>query len=163
MLEEVAITAHQLAMALRIAYLTLHRQTNVALARSLITADQFVVLTALAEERAITQRELVERTSSDPNTLRAMLVLLEERSLIERPPHPTDGRARSVALTPAGRKMQQKLWRQSNSLRRRMLAEFTDDEADTLGQFLDRFRDCLTKERPTRVNPRPGPRVQAVQ
>ena len=39
---------------------------------------------------------------SDPSTVRAMLVLLEERGLVSRDTHPTDGRARTVALTAVG-------------------------------------------------------------
>ena len=41
----------------------------------------------------------MERISSDPNTVRAMLLLLEQRGLVVRERHPTDGRARTVALT----------------------------------------------------------------
>ena len=53
-----------------------------------MTADQFVLLAALSETDAPhASRELVSRTSSDPNTLRAMLsFLLERRQLIKRRP-----------------------------------------------------------------------------
>ncbi len=87
------MSGHELAMSLRAAYLVMHRRTGALLARTRVTADQFVVLSALAEADALTQRELVSRTSSDPNTMRAMLVLLERRGLIKRRPHPRDGRA----------------------------------------------------------------------
>ena len=70
---------HEIAMTLRAAYMALHRQTDAALVRRGLTADQFVVLTALAGGEARTQRELVARTASDPSTFRAMLVLLETR------------------------------------------------------------------------------------
>ena len=86
---------HDLAMALRLAYLTMHRRTDALTARCGVTADQFVVLRALAETGVLSQRELTDRTGSDRNTLRAMLVLLEERELIERSSHPKD-KARSV-------------------------------------------------------------------
>lgn len=87
------MSGHELAIALRAAYLTMHRRTDSILLRSGVTADQFVVLAELSEGVALTQRDLVSRTWSDPNTLRAMLVLLEHRRLVERRPHPTDGRA----------------------------------------------------------------------
>ena len=77
---------HELAMALRAAYLGMHRRTGAVLARTGVTADQFVVLAALAEADALTQNELVSRTSSDPNTVRAMLVLLERKLLVKRRP-----------------------------------------------------------------------------
>ncbi|MBN1895611.1 MarR family transcriptional regulator [bacterium] len=94
---------HNLVMALRAAYLSMHRQTNAHLAAVGVTADQFVCLALLAEEDGITQQELVRRATSDPNTIRAMLMLLEKRGLVKRERHPTDGRARHVTLTPRGR------------------------------------------------------------
>jgi DNA-binding MarR family transcriptional regulator len=123
---------HELAMALRSAYLAMHRRTDVLLARTGVTADQFVVLVALAEGEALTQSDLVARTTSDPNTLRAMLVLLERRGLIERRPHPTDGRARSVSLTRKGKSAFHKLWRVSDPLRARLDAALTSHEAALL-------------------------------
>jgi MarR family transcriptional regulator, lower aerobic nicotinate degradation pathway regulator len=130
-------------MALRAAYLEMHRRTDAALVPSGVTADQFVVLAALSEGDALTQRELVRRTSSDPNTLRAMLLLLERQQLIERRPHPTDGRARSVSLTRAGRRVFQESWRKSEALRARLLAGFTLDEAISLLTQLRRLAAAL--------------------
>ena len=51
----------------------MHRRAGAALGQHDLTADQFVVLTALAESDAVSQAELVRRTASDPNTLSAML------------------------------------------------------------------------------------------
>lgn len=113
-------SGHVFAMALRAAYLTLHRETDNALSSCGITADQFVVLAALRQADASTQRELVDRTSSDPSTLRAMLVLLEQKGLVERPAHPTDGRARSVRLTAAGQNTVTQAWSLTDGLRLRM-------------------------------------------
>jgi DNA-binding MarR family transcriptional regulator len=112
---------HELAMTLRAAYMAMHRETDAALAREGVTADQFVVLSALAGGEARTQRELVARTASDPSTLRAMLVLLERRGLVERRPHPTDGRARSVRLTGPGRRILARTWRATDVVRRRLV------------------------------------------
>ena len=44
---------HELAMALRTAYLALHRRTDAALARHRVTADQFVLMAALARGEAV--------------------------------------------------------------------------------------------------------------
>jgi DNA-binding MarR family transcriptional regulator len=138
---------HELAMALRDAYLALHRRTDALMAKSGITADQFVVLSALTEGDAVTQRELVARTSSDPNTLRAMLVLLERQQLIERRPHPTDGRARGVSLTPKGRRLFRNLWKQSDSLRGRLVAALAPDDATLTVAQLRRLAAVMETER----------------
>ena len=102
-------TGHDIAMALRAAYASMHRQTNAALAPHGATAEQFVILAILTEQDGITQQELGRRATSDPNTIRATLLLLEERALVTRRQHPTDGRARCVTLTPKGRETYAKL------------------------------------------------------
>src|SRR6185369_2330874 len=98
-----------LAMALRNAYLTMHRKADTYFARFGVTADQLVLLQILADEGAATQQQLVKRASSDPNTVRAMLLLLEGRGFVSRKPHPVDGRARSVSLTKKGRRVCERL------------------------------------------------------
>ena len=95
---------HDIAMGLRAAYWAVHRRTDADLERHGVTAHQFVLLSLLSEADGITQQELVRRASSDANTVRAMLVLLERGGLLSRRPHPTDGRARQVVLTPKGRR-----------------------------------------------------------
>ena len=141
------MTGHELAMALRFAYLTLHRRTGAVLSADGVTADQFVVLSALSASAALSQRELVERTASDHNTLRAMLVLLERRGLIRRRPHPTDGRARHVSLTNQGRRVYRKLWSHSETLRSEMLEPFSDRDVDTLVTLLRRLAAAMDRPR----------------
>ena len=138
------MSGHELAMALRCAYLALHRRVDAHFAPRGVTADQFVVLAALARGDAATQRELVERTSSDPNTLRAMLVRLEQKGLIARPPHPTDRRARGVGLTPAGHSAVETLWSDSESLREEFTAPFAPRELSQLIEFLGRVAHSMT-------------------
>jgi DNA-binding MarR family transcriptional regulator len=134
-------------MSLRAAYLAMHRRTGLALARTGVTADQFVVLAALSDADALTQRELVSRTSSDPNTVRAMLVLLERRGLIKRRPHPSDGRARSVLLTRKGRNAFRRLWRESERLRLALVTALSPAEAAALVDHLTRIAKALEPNR----------------
>jgi DNA-binding MarR family transcriptional regulator len=56
----------------------------------------------------------VERTASDPNTVTAILRLLERRGLVRREAHASDGRARCVFLTAQGRRVQRKLTSQAD-------------------------------------------------
>src|SRR5205085_66588 len=51
-------TGHEIAMALRAAYLAMHRRSDAQFARRGVTADQFVLLAALAGGGAVTQRDL---------------------------------------------------------------------------------------------------------
>jgi DNA-binding MarR family transcriptional regulator len=137
-------TGHNIAIALRAAYLALHRRSEARFARDGATADQFVLLATLARGgEALTQRELARRMSSDPSTVRAMLVLLAARGLIERDTHPTDARARTVALTAKGRRAYRRLWKAGESIRARLLDALPPGEADTLMRLLGRVAEAL--------------------
>jgi len=148
-------SGHDMAMGLRAAYWAMHRQTDACLARRGVTAHQFVLLALLAEQDGISQQELVRRASSDANTVRAMLVLLESRGLVVRGQHPTDGRARRVTLTRKGRQIYERLWAESEPLRQRLLDTFEPKEADALVEFLNRVSEAMTRTAANR-----GPRHQ---
>lgn len=98
-------------MQLRAAYFSMRRTALMRLEASEATPDQVVVMTLLAEEPALTQQEIVERSFSDPSTVRAMLVLLEQRGWVQRDFDPEDARVRRVSLTAEGRKQQRRLQR----------------------------------------------------
>ena len=136
-------TNHDVAIALRTAYLALHRRSESRFAPHGVTADQFVLLATLARGQALTQRELASRMASDPSTVRAMLVLLERRGLIQRESHPTDARARTVALTAAGKRTFRQLWRAGEPIRQRMFGVLGRDDAETLVRLLGRVAEAL--------------------
>ena len=155
-----AVAGHEVARALRAAYLALHRETNACVGADGVTADQFVLLSALADADGVTQQDPVRRTGSDPNTMRAMLLLLEARGLIAREPHPRDGRARCVTLTADGRRLFKRLWARSDPLRARLLAAFRPDEVTTLVALLHRVAGAMA---PPAVNGRRTPLAQGAR
>ncbi len=137
---------HNIAIALRSAYLALHRRSEARFASHGVTADQFVLLATLDRGQALTQRELARRMTSDPSTVRAMLVLLAKRGFVRRDSHPTDARARTVALTPLGKRTFRQLWAAGEPIRERMLGALGSDEADTLVAMLGRIAESLNAE-----------------
>jgi DNA-binding MarR family transcriptional regulator len=148
---------HELAMALRAAYLAMHRRTDAAMARHGVTADQFVLLASLSNGDALTQRDLSRQTGSDPNTVRAMLVLLEKRGLVARTPHPSDGRALTVALTSAGKRTYRALWAVSEPVRTDLLNALGTDSPQSALALLERFARTLTPPTPDASPPRTRP------
>lgn len=98
-----------LAMRLRGAYLRMHKGANATFAEHGATADQFVLLSILAEEDGLRQRELADRNFTDANTIAAMVAILERRELVRRQADAGDARVSCVSLTAAGRKLQMKL------------------------------------------------------
>ena len=81
-----------LQMRLRAAYFAMHRHSNRHFLQLETTADQYVLLSYLAEEDGITQQELSTRCSSDARTIGTMIELLQRNGLVERQPHPSDRR-----------------------------------------------------------------------
>jgi DNA-binding MarR family transcriptional regulator len=71
-----------------------------------ITPDQFTVMRTLLEgdSRGLTQRELTNLMSSDPNTVASLLQRMAEAGLVERRPHEKDKRAHRIQLKGEGQK-----------------------------------------------------------
>jgi DNA-binding MarR family transcriptional regulator len=153
----------ELPRLLRAAYFGMHRVSDAHFSRHGVTADQFVLLACLAEQDAITQQELARRASSDPSTVRAMLVLLEGRGLVARERDPGDRRARVVTLTAKGRRLAERLWRTSEPIRAQMLSGFSAEEARLLAGCLRRLIDNLAvaNARLGRKQARPAPAGEA--
>jgi DNA-binding MarR family transcriptional regulator len=131
-------------MRLRGAYLTFHRRANAHFESLGTTADQFVVLTVVTEEEGLTQREVVDRAYSDPNTIGAILNRLERKKLIRRKAHPHDGRARCVYPTPLGRKLRRQLAAGSRALHDELDGLFSRPELETLEHLLARIPPFVT-------------------
>jgi len=130
-------------LALRRAYLALHRRCEAQFAPENVTADQFVLLATLARGRALTQRELARRMASDPSTVRAMLVLLERSGLVARETRPDDSRAKVVSLTAEGKRVFRKLWNAGQPIRASMLAALGPGEPEILVELLTRIAEAL--------------------
>ena len=136
-------TRDRLPLELRSAYLALHRRSDLQFAKLGVTADQFVLLATLARGHALTQRELAARMPSDPSTVRAMLVLLEERGFVSRSTHPTDGRARTVALTESGLRKFRQVFKAGRAIRSQMVSSLTTEETKSLVKLLRRVSESL--------------------
>ncbi len=139
-------TQSELPLALRTAYMALHRRSDAVFGEQGVTADQFVLLATLSRGQALTQRELARRMPSDPSTVRAMLVLLEQRGLVQRDVHPTDSRARTVALSIEGKKKFRQLWTAGEPVRAQMVETLQPDEVETLVKLLMKVADSLNAE-----------------
>jgi DNA-binding MarR family transcriptional regulator len=134
-----------IGMQLRGAYLTLHRCLNLILRESGVTADQFVVMSLVAEEDGLTQGEIAERCSSDPSTVGALLRLLDGKGLVSRRRHPEDGRARSIHLTPEGRDLHERAWETSMGFQKALGDTLhTSGEGKAVLTALGRIRDTMT-------------------
>jgi DNA-binding MarR family transcriptional regulator len=89
---------------LRQAWYSLNQAFRRRIAHLGITPDQFTVMRTLLENEGVTQRELTQLMSSDPNTVASLLERMERAGLLQRDTHEKDRRARRLRLKAMGRK-----------------------------------------------------------
>lgn len=91
-------------------------------------------------------QEMAEALNLSTPTVSISVRQLEKNGLLERKPHPDDGRAVQLFLTPKGEEVHQR----ANSFHRRkfeqLLAGLNEDERDTLLNLLERALDAAEKE-----------------
>jgi DNA-binding MarR family transcriptional regulator len=127
----------QLATLLRDAITRLNRRLRQARPIGDLTVAQISALTSLELAGALTPRELADTERVQPPTMTRIVAKLEERGLVQRSPHPTDGRQVILAATEAGRAVLAELHQARNSWLAQRLAELTEEERDTLQRAAD--------------------------
>jgi DNA-binding MarR family transcriptional regulator len=88
---------------LRRAWFSLNQAFRRRTAHLEITPDQFTVMRTLLESDGISQRELTQIMSSDPNTVASLIERMEKAGLLARKSHEKDRRANRLHLRPAGK------------------------------------------------------------
>ncbi len=126
------LTAVQLAVLLRDAITRLNRRVRQTRPVGDLTATQLSALASLELAGAMTPRELAEIERVRPPTMTKIVSKLEERDLVQRTPHPTDGRQVILAATPQGRGVLAKFERAREEWLAQRLAELTAEEREVL-------------------------------
>lgn len=101
----------------------------------------FSVLSLVAHNPGITSRQLCATLNVLPPNLVGLIAALERRGLIERRPHPSDGRAMSVHLTPTGAELTQQAEQTAAQLEEDATARLTVAERKTLIRLLQKVYD----------------------
>ena len=122
----------QLAHQLRDAITRLNRRVRQARPVGDLTVTQLSALTSLNLAGALTPRELADVERVQPPTMTKIVAKLEERGLVQRTPHPTDGRQVILAATEGGRAVLDQFERARNEWLATRLAALTEDERETL-------------------------------
>src|SRR3954451_20537038 len=103
MVQSAKVANSQLAAALRDSITRLNRRLRQARPIGDLTITQLSALTSLELNGALTPRELADPERVQPPTRTKIVAKLEERGLVQRTPHPTDGRQDVLAPSVAGR------------------------------------------------------------
>jgi DNA-binding MarR family transcriptional regulator len=137
----VPVTAVQLAPMVRDAITRLNRRVRQTRPVGDLTATQINALTSLELAGALTPRELADVERVQPPTMTKIIAKLEERGLVQRSPHPTDGRQVILATTEAGRAMLAQFERARDEWLASRLAELRPEERDTLRRAAEILRE----------------------
>ena len=96
----------------------------------------FSVLSVIAHNPGITSRQLCTALGILPPNLVGMVNALEKRELVSRRPHPRDGRAMGLHLTPSGQKLMRDAERTAAALEADVASRLSPAEQRTLISLL---------------------------
>ncbi|MBI5799605.1 MAG: MarR family transcriptional regulator [Verrucomicrobia bacterium] len=117
---------------LRRAWYGLNQAFRRRIAHTKATPDQFTALRCLteADPKGITQGELTQMMSSDPNTIASLVERMEAAGWIERLAHEKDRRAYRIRVKPAGRLLYKQLRQLAIELQASVLTVLPDGERE---------------------------------
>ena len=96
----------------------------------------FSVLSLITHNPGITSRQLCSTLGIQPPNLVGMINALEQRELIARQRHPTDGRAMGLHLTAGGARLMRDAERTAAQLEAEVASRLTPSEGKTLIRLL---------------------------
>jgi len=124
--------ATQLAIQLRDAITRVNRRLRQTRPIGELTVAQISALQSLDAAGALTPRELADAERVQPPTMTRIVARLEEQGLVQRTPHPTDGRQVILAPTATARELVTRYRRAREEWLATRLSRLTQDERDTL-------------------------------
>jgi len=122
----------ELASTLRASVMRLGRRLRAERGVTDLSLSQMAALGTLDRHGALTPRELADHEKVQPPSMTRVLAGLEERGLILRTPHETDGRQHVVSLTSDARALLREDRRRRDAWLAQRLAELSQEERDVL-------------------------------
>jgi DNA-binding MarR family transcriptional regulator len=121
-----------LASAMRVSVMRLARRLRNERPDSGLTLTQVATLATIERHGPMTPREVADHERVQPPSMTRVLCVLQERGLIDRVAHPSDGRQQLVSLTQAGKSLlgEDRRWREAWLAQR--LAELNPQELEIL-------------------------------
>src|SRR5262245_17688087 len=124
--------AAALATDLRDGMMRLNRRLRQVRPVGELTQTQLSALTSLELSAALTPRELAELERVQPPTMTRIVARLTELGLVQRVPHPTDGRQVILSTTARGRQVPAENRRVRDAWLTKQLAALGDADRETL-------------------------------
>ncbi len=101
-----------------------------------ISVTQCWALEALVRAGPLTLNQLAGELYLDKSTASRVVRTLERKGYLSRAPHPLDGRAVQLRLTPAGRGLHERIEAEILAGERRLLAEFDHEVREAMTQLI---------------------------
>jgi DNA-binding MarR family transcriptional regulator len=121
--------------------LLVHRVRAAGAAQEISWAE-WAVLSRLAREGPATTADLARAESVKPQSMGATIATLEEMGIVERKPHPTDGRQVNIELTAKGAALRKSAKDARRTWLAQAIAQLDEQERDTLfkaGEIIKRL------------------------
>lgn len=118
------------------------RRVRAAAASQELSLTEAAVLARLANGGPATTADLARAESMKPQSMGTTIAALEERGLVERTPHPTDGRQMHIELTAKGAAVRKSAKDAKHTWLAQALARLDERERETLfraGEILKRL------------------------
>ena len=116
------------------------RRVRAAAAAQELSLTEAAVMSRLAKDGPATTADLARAESMKPQSMGATIAALEDMGMVERKPHPTDGRQVNIELTAKGEALRSRADAAVLRVEQRMLARLT---AATRHGFREHLKACL--------------------
>ncbi|MQY29638.1 MarR family winged helix-turn-helix transcriptional regulator [Nocardia aurantia] len=114
-----------------------------------LTMTQYTVLLTLSREDAMSGAQLARATGVTQQSMATVLTGMQNKGLVDRTPSPVHAKVLITALTPAGRELLDRAYREVIVLERALTERFTPEEHERFCEFLDRATAILAEQTPT--------------
>lgn len=136
----------RLPILLRRAWFGLNQAFRKQIAEAGLTPGQFTALRTLIERGDLSQRELTEVMSSDPNTIASLLSRMQKLGWIKRETHERDRRANRLHVTTAGKRKFTSSRPTALDLQERVLGTLPKSERERFLESLEKIADACQNE-----------------
>lgn len=118
------------------------RRIRAAAASNELTLTESSVLSRLEKDGPATTAELARAESMKPQSMGTTIAALEEMGLVDRQPHPTDGRQMNIEITAKGAALRKQIREAKRTWLAQAISELDAEERETLfeaGEIIKRL------------------------
>jgi len=123
------------------------RRVRAASAAQELSWTESAVMARLAREGPATTADLARSENMKPQSMGTTVAALEERELVERKPHPTDGRQMNIALSAKGLAVRKSAKDAKRTWLAQAIAELDEQDRQTLfaaAEIIQRLANSTT-------------------